>query len=185
MAKFSDRRIFNQLSRLGFTIWFNENNEKKETFGIRYINEFRNDFTNRFSNGTVRNSPPKIKHSGTFTLAESNSVAGGINIKNISGLQAEKSKEGGLYCFELKIPLEQKEKNLHSLSIPDDGKIKLCLEIGSLSEEERNKIKEKMPPRGQRRDSDRRRSEINKNPVTNLDGEEIWVTLKFASKDKI
>lgn len=190
MARFNDRKIFHQLSRLGFTIWLNESNEKKETLGIHYINKLQRGFINKFPNEAVRKPPTKFKNSGIFTLAESNSIVGGIDIKNIRGLQAEMKEEDGLCSFEMKIPLNKKEKMLHSLSIPNDGKIKICLMIGSLSEENRNKIKEKMPPRGRHREPPngksgmrggrRERGEPPKKIANNLAGKEFWTTLKLV-----
>ncbi|KAA3600954.1 MAG: hypothetical protein DWQ06_09030 [Calditrichaeota bacterium] len=182
MVRFSDRRIFHQLSRLGFTVWFNENNEKQETLGIHYINEFENNF----SNETVRNLPQEITHSGTFTLSERDSITGGINIKNVRGLQAAASYEDGSHCFELSISLNETEKMIQSLSISSDGKIKLCLEIGNLGETEmvqRSQDRKSGVRRGGRGGGNgRRQGKPLENFTKNLENKKIWLTLKLNSK---
>lgn len=204
LIRFRDPGLVHKLSRRGMTLWFNENNEKERIFGIHYIDKSVRSPQPGMEGDSGKNLAPNQRSSykqqtfvptGTFSLVQRDSISGGIDIKNVRGLEGAAGYENGLYCFEFRVNLNESEKTIHSISVPGDGKIKACLEISPMSEEEKERMKEMSAQQGGRGSHDggmkgggrgghgggRGGSRMQ---ALNTDGDEIWITVILAGKNK-
>jgi hypothetical protein len=206
MIRFSDQDLANKLSRRGMTLWLNETNEEEKLLGIHYVDESARELKPGKEGGFDRNQTPDLRAGsqqpfvpgGTFTLALKDSKTG-TNIKNVRGLEAAAGYWDGLYCFEFKASLNEPEKTIHSLSVPGDGKINACLEIGPMTAEEQERMKKKMAQRdesvgrgggtkgggrGGGRKGGGMKGSSSQMQTIDTDGQEMWITIMLASKNK-
>ncbi len=202
MMRFRDQGLARMLSRRGMTLWFNENNDKVKVIGIHYVDESVQNMLPRMrgnhlpTDQRTDNKQPAFIPAGIFTLAQKDSIEDGAEINSIPGLEAAAGHENGFYCFEFRILLNEHEKTNRSLQVSKNGKIKACLEIGAMSEEDKERMQEMMAQRsgnggrggGMKGGGGRGGMGGNKGgsrmQAPDTDGEEIWMTVTLANKNK-
>jgi uncharacterized membrane protein YgcG len=156
ILKLSDQRMVRRIQMMGLTIWINSNGKKKKEFGIRYTGSEllaqslrpQRDFENQTQRSTQFD---KMREKMKAHLPGPGMI-GIIQNKNVSiepeknpwGPSAASAENKGVYCYEFKIPL-QFDKSVTDEQIVDlADKIKVCLEIGGISDEVRNEMQEQM-----------------------------------------
>lgn len=160
ILKLNDQRTANKIQLMGLTVWINSDGKKKKSYGVRYtgsdslVKGFHPplDFENQMEQFPRLKKMKEIKKAhlpepGMLGIIQNGEVSMQPE-KNPWGPAAASAEKEGVYCYEFKIPL------LFDRSVTDEQpeklpkKIKLCLEIGGLTDEMRKQMQEDMPAGG-------------------------------------
>ena len=154
--KISDQRMARRIQTIGLTVWINTNGKKKKEFGIRYTGSEALGLSLRsqrdFNNPARENSRmPKMREMmsahlpgpGMLGVIQNERVVMEPE-KNPWGPSAASAENEGVYCYEFKIPLQFDKSVTDDQTTNVSDKIKVCLEIGGINDEVRNKMKEQM-----------------------------------------
>ena len=156
MLRFSDYRMVRRIQRIGLTVWINSEGKKKKKFGIRYTGsellaqslrpqgEFENQMQRSSQFDKMREMmKAHLPGPGMVGVIQNGNVTMEPE-KNPWGPSAASAENEGVYCYEFKIPLQfDKSVTDDQVAIAGD-KIKVCLEIGGITDEMRNQMKEQM-----------------------------------------
>ncbi len=207
MIRFNDQQLARMMAVRGFTLWVNESDDEKKLLGIHYRDEnLREDLVKMFRSGSQRQqreqkdpSQQVIYPKGRFILAYNDSISD-IDLNNIYGMNASAGLDGGLYCYEFNISIKESPKIAHYLDVTTGESIKIGMEIAAVSEEDQEKLKKEMEKNRESMGSGRgggrgggMRSGGGKaggrggggmrgggQQMPDMDGEEMWVTVKLA-----
>ncbi len=206
MIRFNDQQLARMMAVRGFTFWVNNSDNEKKLLGIHYRDEnLRENLSQMLRSGRQqRNSQSDpsqkiIYPKGRFTLAQNDSLTD-IAIKDIYGMNASAGLDAGLYCYEFSIALKENPTITHYLEISSEKSIKVGMEIAGISEEDQEKIKDEISKSmgksgggmhsggggrsgggmGGGRGGGGMRGSSRQMP--DMDGEEMWVTVKLARK---
>jgi len=154
--KFSDQRLARRIQRMGLTVWINTFGKKNKEFGIRYTGSEVLTSSLRSQRGLENQREKfsqfdKMKKMKNENLPKPGMVGviqnGKVSMepeKNPWGPTAASAENEGVYCYEFKIPLQfDKSITDDQVEIAND-KIKVCLEIGGITDEMRNQMKGQM-----------------------------------------
>ncbi len=156
ILKLSDQRMVRRIQMMGLTVWINSKSKKKKEFGIRYTGSEllarslrpQRDFENQMQRSSQfdkmrEKMKAHLPGPGMVGIIQNGNVSMEPE-KNPWGPSAASAENEGVYCYEFKIPLQ------FDKSVTDDqtdvvgDNIKVCLEIGGMTDEMRNQMKEQM-----------------------------------------
>jgi len=208
IIKIGDVRLVRRIQRMGLTIWLSREGKKEKRFGIRYVGSESLARSLRQNMNFDRQRTPSsrmrkfkksdlpqagmigILHDGKFRIEPEN---------NPWGPSAASQEVNGLFCYEFKIPIR------FGLSATDDSeeemsdKIKIGIEIGGITPEMRDAMRENMSGMRDRREGMRGmgggrgggmggRGGMGKSgagmnaDMSDLEGKEFWFDLILAEK---
>jgi hypothetical protein len=156
ILKLSDQRMARKIQRMGLTVWINSEGKKKKEFGIRYTGsqalatvlqpqmEFNDQ--NRESARFAKMGEMMSAHlpgPGMIGIIQNENVTMEPE-KNPWGPSAASAENQGIYCYEFKIPLQFDKSVTDEQTTSVNDKIKVCLEVGGMTDEMKSKMKEQM-----------------------------------------
>lgn len=156
MFRFRDIKLAQKLERRGITVWFNGEGKQEKLFGINYKNENAPAFMpgNRGERNSQRSEEREkiFFPMGKFNIQGDNTIDI-ISINDINDIEAKAGLNNGIFCYEFKIPLNNKNiADKFNMNFESGNNIKIGFEIAGISEEEKEqimaKMKEKMSQRG-------------------------------------
>ncbi len=155
MLRFNDARFARMLERRGLTLWFDETCDEAKTLGIQYVNKLTN---GGFGMNRQRNvdtyQEEEIKPKGSFSIVDKDG-SDEISVDLVKNVYAAADYQDGLFCFEYSLPLSSNIDELYTLTISEKKEIKLGFEISAISDEMREKMKERMGGSGRGRGGNR------------------------------
>jgi len=207
MLRFNDPQLVRIFARRGVKLWFNDGNDKKKKVGIQYKDLTaripepgrKSDYGRNRDSGSRPDFPQEsmIPH-GNFTLAKDD-LSTGISIKEVHGWEAAAGYQNGIFLYEFKVPLQSNINTINYLRVNDKQKLKVELEIGSMTEEEIARIKERMAQmqgsrgsggksggmKGGGRRGGGMRGSGSGSRMPDTEGKKILITVKLAQNLKI
>lgn len=203
MIRFRDFRLARLFRHRGMTLWVNGENRKRKTLGIHFVNEaakyMRAPSPGRFGEPGGASAPMENmrRFRGTFSLIK-DEVSEIISSSGLEGVFAATDVQDGTFCYEYEIPIGVNITAPFALKAKPGDAIKLGIEIPPVSEEERQRMKERLKERGgggmrgQIRGGSGRRGGVMRGrglrggapgrQMPDLDGEQIWITVLLSNE---
>jgi hypothetical protein len=158
---FGDERLARTVLSRGVTMWLNGDNKRSKSFGVRYTvseelaKEISIDPRDRSpdqesARRQVSGGPGpgimmrRLQDPGMLTVIDGAHQDVFAESREGSDLKAASAQHDGVYCFEMAIPLEMIGGELNELPEDKERKLRIGIEIGGLSETEREEMKEQM-----------------------------------------
>jgi len=161
MFRFSDQRLARMILNSGVILWLNGDGKKKTKYGVRYsgseqVAEAVEELAPQRDPGSVRSSPEGRRRPpnrgprqapGTLTVIV-DGLKDDVPETNPGGPTAASAVADDVYAFELAIPLQDVGGKVAG-RVPDKKReIALGIEIGGLTEGEKEMMREAMGDRG-------------------------------------
>jgi hypothetical protein len=151
--RFSDQILARKIHMRGVILWMDPQNDEEKRWGIRYRGEFSRPPANSDLRG--RQEPAPEIHNGQFMVVQGeDKISTGLDY--FPGVQAAASRDKNLYVFEFALPLNTTSDDVLRQLTSESKKIGFGVEIGSISAEEREMMKQSMAEGGGRRPGGRR-----------------------------
>jgi len=204
MIRLNDQQLARMLSVRGFTLWANNSDDEEKLLGIHYRDErLREDLmemmrSQRRQQDQKKNPEEKsLFPRGRFSLAQNDAITD-LAINDILGVNAAAGLDNGLYCFEFSMTLRRFPDIVHYLDVNAGGTISVGMEIAGVSEEDQERLKKEMEKNRESMGSGRGGGRGGGSgraggrgsggmrgggqQMPDMDGEEMWVTVKMAQK---
>jgi hypothetical protein len=180
MYRFSDEILARKIHTRGVVLWFDPDDSKNKTFGIRYHRFYAGSPPEHRMGGETDNQP--IIMDGKFMVVQGDMKLS-TGMEYFPGLAAAAGQEKSLYAFEFAVPYKYLAAD-HSIS---GDKIGLGIEIGALTAEERSGMRKDMgdrddeqPQRGMHGGGHRSGMWGGEGGRPDMNSEEIWITVSLA-----
>jgi hypothetical protein len=158
---FSDERLARTVLSRGVTMWLDGEDKKKRTFGVRYtVSEAlakeisldprdKNPDQELARHQDFRGPGPgfemrRLQDPGTITVINGETQEVFAESSDSTGLKAASALQDGVYCFELAVPLQMIGGKVSEQPEDKDRQLRVGVEIGGLSDAEREAMKEQM-----------------------------------------
>ncbi len=151
LIKFNDARLARMFERRGVTLWLNGDGKKDKIYGIQYIDPAAGMMDSPAVDMSGRGGRPQMnarqsfESHGVFSLETSDTVS--IPPDGLNGVEAKAGFLDGIYCYEIKVPLQTDDNSAYALQVLPGKKINLGIEIAPVSKEEQDRIKEMISER--------------------------------------
>jgi hypothetical protein len=153
MLRMNDEQMARRIRMMGVTVWLNKDDKKKKDYGICYTGSTDLHISNRPGlrppderSAQMEERTEKLKERLGKNLPRAGRIMiiqGNEKIERdesaFEGPTAGSTYENGVFCYEFKLPIP--------ISTDLKKKIKLGLELGGMSDEDRNAIRQEMGER--------------------------------------